>query len=95
MLCWNPGDPCPAFVDRWEGDWLVSFWGDFIFPEAVCKRARKGAINFHPATPAYRGIGGMVYAIYNDDEMYGSSCHHRVPVVDDGPIIDVADSGLR
>lgn len=90
VLRWNPGDPYPDRVDQWEGDWLISFWGDFIFPEAVCKRARKGAINFHPATPAYRGIGGMVYAIYNGDETYGSTCHHIAPAVDSGRIIDVA-----
>jgi len=91
VLLWDPGDPHPAITDEWEGDWIISYRGDYIFPESVYRRAHKGAINFHPAPPRYRGLGSQHYAIYRGDETYGSTCHHLAKSVDTGDIIDVAE----
>lgn len=90
VFCWDPGDPYPYHLDNWEGDWIISYRGDFIFPQSIYKNARKGAINLHPAPPKYRGLGSQHYAIYYNDETYGSTCHHLAPSVDSGQIIDVA-----
>lgn len=90
VFCWDPGDPYPYHLDDWEGDWIISYRGDFIFPQSIYKNARKGAINLHPAPPKYRGLGSQHYAIYYNDETYGSTCHHLAPSVDSGQIIDVA-----
>ncbi|QUW67344.1 hypothetical protein KFQ04_08710 [Pseudomonas synxantha] len=43
-----------------------------------------------PGAPKYRGLGSQHYAIYYNDETYGSTCHHLAPSVDSGQIIDVA-----
>lgn len=51
VFCWDPGDPYPYHLDDWEGDWIISYRGDFIFPQSIYKNARKGAINLHPAPP--------------------------------------------
>ncbi|WP_372425811.1 formyltransferase family protein [Salinarimonas chemoclinalis] len=91
VLLWDPGDPYPTMIDDWEGDWIISYRGDFIFPERVYSRARKGAINFHPAPPRYRGLGSQHYAIYAGDKTYGSTCHHLARSVDTGDIIDVEE----
>ncbi|PLZ01787.1 methionyl-tRNA formyltransferase [Burkholderia sp. WAC0059] len=80
----------PARLRDWEGDWIISYRGDYIFPKEIYSRARKGAINFHPAPPKYRGLGSQFYAIYYGDETYGSTCHHLAPSVDSGQIINVA-----
>jgi methionyl-tRNA formyltransferase len=90
VLCWNPGDPYPYHIDDWEGDWIISYRGDFIIPKNIFKRAKKGAINFHPAPPKYRGLGSQHYAIYDGDLEYGSTCHHLAASVDTGNIVDVA-----
>ena len=91
VLLWDPGDPHPAIVDTWEGDWIISYRGDYIFKESEYKRAKKGAMNFHPAPPKYRGLGSQHYAIFDGDETYGSTCHHLARSVDTGDIVDVAN----
>lgn len=88
-LYWDPGEPWPSTIDAWEGDWLISFRGDLIVPEEIYGRARKGALNFHPAPPRYRGLGSQFYAIYNGDTEFGTTCHHLAPSVDTGSIIRV------
>jgi methionyl-tRNA formyltransferase len=89
ILCWETGDAYPEHVSNWDGDWIISYRGDFIFPESIYSRAKKGAINFHPAPPKYRGLGSQHYAIYSGDKSYGSTCHHLANSVDTGSIIDV------
>lgn len=86
---WDLGDPYPSLVDFWEGDWILSFRGDFIVPEATLGRASKGSLNFHPAPPRYRGIGSHHYAIHNGDSDFGVTCHHMAQEVDAGAIIRV------
>jgi len=88
-LYWDPGEPWPSTIDAWEGDWIISFRGDLIVPERIYSRARKGAINFHPAPPWFRGLGSQFYAIYNNHAEFGTTCHHMAKSVDTGKIIDV------
>lgn len=33
VLCWDTGDPEPDYLHNWEGDWIISYRGDFIFPQ--------------------------------------------------------------
>jgi methionyl-tRNA formyltransferase len=88
-IYWTPGDPYPAEIDSWEGEWIISFRGDFIVPKRVYTKATKGAINFHPSPPRFRGLGGHIYAIYENHPVFGSTCHHMAKSVDTGQIIDV------
>ncbi len=52
-------------------------------------RARKAAINFHPASPDYPGIGCNNFALYENAAEYGVTCHHMAAHVDTGGIIAV------
>ncbi|MFF4955447.1 formyltransferase family protein [Streptomyces chattanoogensis] len=88
-IYWAPGDPYPAELDAWEGEWIISFRGDLIVPERVYTKARKGALNCHPCPPHFRGLGGHIYAIYENHETFGSTFHHMAKSVDTGQIIDV------
>jgi methionyl-tRNA formyltransferase len=88
-IFWNIGEPYPSRIDLWEGDWILSFRGDLILPSKILNKASRGAINFHPAPPKYRGIGSHHYAIYNRDEFFGATCHHMTERIDQGEIIKV------
>ena len=83
------GDPLPESVRSWEGDYIVSYLSRWVVPDVLLKRARKAAINFHPASPEYPGIGCTNFALYEDAKEYGVTCHHMAPKVDTGRIIAV------
>lgn len=88
-LFWDKGDPYPHHVLDWSGDWILSFRGDWIVPGELLRRARKGALNFHPSPPRYRGIGSHHYAIHRQDPEFGVTCHHINERIDAGEIIQV------
>ncbi|MBD2650012.1 formyltransferase family protein [Nostoc foliaceum] len=88
-IFWNRGEAYPSKLELWEGDRIFSFKSDLILPNYVLKKSQKSAINFHPAPPKYRGIGGYNYALYNGESMFGVTCHHMVEQVDFGRIIKV------
>ncbi len=83
------GDPLPPSIQAWEGDYIVSYLSRWVVPDALLKRSRKAAINFHPASPDYPGIGCNNFALYEDAKEYGVTCHHMAPRVDTGRIIAV------
>ncbi len=83
------GDPLASDVQEWEGDYIISYLSRWVLPDALLKRARKAAINFHPASPDYPGIGCNNFALYEDAKAYGVTCHHMAPKVDSGRIIAV------
>ena len=83
------GDPAPATVREWSGDYLISFLCPWVLPAQVIASARRAAINFHPAPPQYPGIGCYNFALYDGAQTYGVTCHRMAPVVDSGPIVDV------
>lgn len=83
------GDPLPPAIQDWEGDYIISYLSRWVIPEALLKRARKAAINFHPASPQYPGIGCNNFALYEDAKEYGVTCHHMAAKVDTGNIIAV------
>lgn len=79
----------PAVLDAWEGDYLVSFLSPWVLPAPVLARARRGAINFHPAPPEYPGIGCYNFALYDGVAEYGVTAHHMAAAVDSGEVIRV------
>lgn len=60
---------------NWKGDLILLFRSKIILKESVIKKAKIGCINFHPSTPKYRGVGGINYALYNDDKYFGCTSH--------------------
>ena len=83
------GEPKPEEIENWSGDYLLSYLCRWVVPESVIRSARKGAINFHPASPDYPGIGCNNYALYDNATEYGATCHHMASKVDTGKIIAV------
>ena len=83
------GDPRPADLSGWEGDIIMSYLSRWVLPEKVLQRAHLAAINFHPGTPEYPGIGCYNLALYKGATEYGVTCHHMHNAVDSGPIIAV------
>jgi len=83
------GDPLSEETRRWEGDYIISYLSRWVVPEDLLKRAKIAAINFHPASPEYPGIGCNNFALYEDAKEYGVTCHHMASKVDTGDIIAV------
>lgn len=44
-------------------------------------------INFHPGPPKYRGIGALIFAIFNNEKSYGVTSHLISSKIDHGKII--------
>ena len=83
------GDPLPVGASCWEGEILISYKSRWIDPKNLLDKAKELAINFHPASPHYPGIGCINFALYENAKEYGSTCHHMNPKVDTGDIIKV------
>lgn len=83
------GDPLPDDIRRWKGDYIISYLSRWVVPEELLSRAKKAAINFHPASPEYPGIGCNNFALYENAKEYGVTCHHMASKVDTGGIIAV------
>ena len=71
-------------------DYIFCFRSFFILKKKNLKQAKYGAINFHPGTPEFRGIGCINYAIYKNKVKYGSTCHLMDEKIDNGKILDVS-----
>ncbi|TKR53877.1 hypothetical protein D7I39_18430 [Allopusillimonas ginsengisoli] len=82
-------DPMPEDIKTWKGDYVISYLSRWVVPESVIKSAKIAAINFHPASPDYPGIGCNNFALYEDAKEYGVTCHHMAATVDTGEIIVV------
>jgi methionyl-tRNA formyltransferase len=82
-------EPLPNEIKNWRGDYIVSYLSRWILPQSVLQQAKIAAINFHPASPEYPGIGCTNFALYESVKEYGVTCHYMVPLVDKGGIIDV------
>lgn len=83
------GEPLPESLQQWQGDYIVSYLSRWVVPEFLLKRAAIAAINFHPASPDYPGIGCNNFALYEGATEYGVTCHHMAVRVDTGDIIAV------
>jgi methionyl-tRNA formyltransferase len=82
-------DVLPPDVLNWQGDLMISFISSWVFPQSLLDRATDTAINFHPGSPEYPGIGCTNFAIYNGEKEYGVTSHHMKATVDSGSIIAV------
>ena len=84
------GQNLPEAATYWQGDIIVSYLSSWIVPQYLLDKARIAAINFHPATPSYPGVGPCCFALYENATTYGSTCHHMDKLVDTGSIIKVS-----
>ena len=82
-------NPLPEDTEGWNGDYIISYLSPWVVPKSVLKKCRIAAINFHPATPNYPGVGCTNFALYEEAEEYGVTCHYMEAKVDTGKIIAV------
>lgn len=69
-------------------DYIFCFRSKFILKANILKTSRF-SINFHPSLPKYRGVGGVNYAIYNNDKYFGYTVHIINKKIDNGKILFV------
>lgn len=83
------GEPLPICAASWSGDLILSYLSRWVVKPPLLERPSLGALNFHPATPDYPGIGCVNFALYDGVAEYGATCHHMASVVDTGRIVAV------
>lgn len=83
------GDILPLTAFKWDGDIIISYLSRWVVPKELLLKAKLYCINFHPAPPKYRGYGGFNFALYNNDDEYGVTCHFMDEKIDSGGIIQV------
>jgi len=89
ILLGKRADHFPKEIGLWEGDYIVSYLSPWIIPEQLLNRASKACFNFHPGPPEYPGIGCTNFAIYDETDAFGVTCHHMIAKVDTGQLIAV------
>ncbi len=89
MGTWADARTFPAAAREWRGDMILSHRSRWIVPADVLGNARAAAVNIHPGTPEYPGIGAANFALYEGAVTFGATLHHMAPQVDTGPIIKV------
>ena len=72
-----------------EYDYIFTFRNYLILKKKIIKKAKIAAINFHPGTPKYRGVGCANYAIFENSKYYGVTAHLINNKIDNGKILDV------
>jgi methionyl-tRNA formyltransferase len=81
------GDPFPENVLRRKPQIILSFLSPWIVPASLLEASRL-ALNWHPASRDYPGIGCYNFALYEGAAEYGAVCHHMAPKVDVGAIVE-------
>ncbi|MFF0433748.1 formyltransferase family protein [Streptomyces sp. NPDC004327] len=89
VLLWDYGDPPPRLHEEWHGDHIFTFKADLILKPETLGRAAVSALNFHPAPPQFRGVGGYDFVLVQGGTEFGATSHHIVPRLDAGPIVKV------
>ena len=75
---------------KWKGDLILLFRSYIILKKNFLTKAKIACVNFHPSPPKYRGLGGINYAIYNEDKYFGCTAHLVTSAkIDSGKILDV------
>lgn len=83
------GEVGESFHEVPEGKFslIISYLSPWIIPQNLLSQATL-ALNFHPGTRDYPGIGCYNFALYEETGNFGSVCHHMEAKVDTGSIID-------
>ncbi|MDB5198164.1 MAG: uncharacterized protein JWO92_127 [Chitinophagaceae bacterium] len=77
----------PQELLNWNGDLIISYLSQWILPGKLLQKAKLAALNFHPGPPEYPGIGCTNFAVYNQADEFGVTCHRMVSKVDTGEIV--------
>ncbi len=85
----------PGKIKNKKFDFIFCYRSFFILNKKLIDQSKYGAINFHPGTPNFRGIGSVNFAVYKKSKYYGSTAHYINEKIDNGKIIDVSRFQLR
>lgn len=81
------GDALPESANAPAFAAVLSFLSPWIVPEALLNKAPV-ALNFHPGSCDYPGIGCYNFALYENARVFGPVCHHMLARVDRGAVVD-------
>jgi len=70
-----------------EVDYLFNFLSPVVLKADLLRSIGRSAINFHPAPPAYPGVGSASYALFHGDAEFGITAHLMEPKCDSGLIL--------
>jgi methionyl-tRNA formyltransferase len=91
MRVLNKAAASPAELEALEFDYLLSIANLDMLPEALLKRARKMAINFHDGPlPRYAGLNATSWAILQGESAHGVTWHEMTAKADMGGIVEAA-----
>ena len=79
-------EPLPDGLQFIKPKFVISFLSPWILPHWLLRHCSL-AINFHPGSRRYPGIGCYNFALYENAPTYGCVCHHMTERVDEGDII--------
>jgi methionyl-tRNA formyltransferase len=65
---------------------LISCLSLVVVPLSIIKKLKYGAYNFHPGPPIRPGYAALEMAIYEGDQVYGTTLHEMDELVDTGKI---------
>jgi len=74
-------------IGWWQGDYIISYLSKYIIPKHLIDSASVAAINFHPGSPQYPGIGCVNFALYENADSFGVTCHFMDELPDTGGVI--------
>ena len=81
------GTPLPDEVANARPRVLLSFLSPWIIPGSLLENCG-AALNFHPASVDYPGIGCYNFALYDEAPEFGAVCHHMLAKVDSGVVVE-------
>lgn len=81
------GDSLPEAVAAARPRVLLSFLSPWIVPQDLLDRSGL-ALNFHPGSTDYPGIGCYNFALYEEAQTFGAVCHHMLARVDSGAVVE-------
>jgi methionyl-tRNA formyltransferase len=81
------GDVFPVEAAQCKDAVILSFLSPWIVPKSVLTQVQV-ALNWHPASRDYPGIGCYNFALYEDALEYGAVCHEMLAKVDTGSIVE-------
>ena len=85
---WPADQPLEAAFGNDPFDFLFSINNAYILPEAIVKRPRSYAINYHDGPlPAYAGVHATFWALVNQEKTHGITWHTIDVGIDTGAIL--------
>jgi methionyl-tRNA formyltransferase len=91
IRCNRSSPPLNSLKSELQGlpdfDYLINFLSPKLVPVWLLAKSRIAAINFHPGSNEYPGIGSASLSIYDQRDIFGVTAHLMTTTIDSGKII--------